>query len=154
MPFLEFISSWIKRFLQASWKQIKKSRLCLTDPLYYLALCAGFTAWLTDQPLPQLHWSWLLTKAFIEEYFFRFGLQQSLNHLLREKSLFWKITWANLITSLLFCAMHLFRQSPKWALLTIPPSLVFGFFWDRYKTIIPSWIIHFVYNFLLFYRFY
>ncbi len=56
------------------------------------------------------------------------------------------ITHANLLTSLLFAAAHLFNQPPLWALSVFMPSLVFGFFRDRYNLVWPSVLLHCWYN--------
>ncbi len=63
------------------------------------------------------------------------------------------ISGANLVTSLLFAAAHLLHHSPLWAALVIGPSLVFGWFRDRYHSIVPGLLLHILYNsgyFLLF----
>ncbi len=53
---------------------------------------------------------------------------------------------ANLLTSLLFAGAHLFVQSPLWAAAVIVPSLIFGAFRDRYKSVDPAIILHSFYN--------
>ncbi|MFO7592610.1 MAG: JDVT-CTERM system glutamic-type intramembrane protease, partial [Pseudomonadota bacterium] len=53
---------------------------------------------------------------------------------------------ANVLTSLLFATLHLFTHAPLWALSVIAPSLVFGWFWDRYRSILPGTLLHCSYN--------
>ena len=63
------------------------------------------------------------------------------------------ISGANLLTSALFSAAHLIHHSPLWALLVVGPSLVYGWFRDRYQSVIPGLLLHILYNsgyFLLF----
>ncbi len=62
-------------------------------------------------------------------------------------------TGANWVTSLLFSAAHLLHHSLPWAVLVMGPSLVFGWFRDRYQSIVPGLLLHILYNsgyFLLF----
>jgi membrane protease YdiL (CAAX protease family) len=56
------------------------------------------------------------------------------------------VSLANLTTSTLFAGFHLLHQPPVWALAVMPPSLVFGFFRDRYQRLMPSIILHIFYN--------
>lgn len=56
------------------------------------------------------------------------------------------ISHANVLTSVAFAAMHLMQHSPLWAVLTIFPSLIFGFFRDRYGSTTPSIVLHIFYN--------
>jgi len=56
------------------------------------------------------------------------------------------ISMANVVTSLLFASLHLISQPPLWAALVFVPSLVFGWARDRYITVVPSIILHVVYN--------
>ena len=53
---------------------------------------------------------------------------------------------ANLLTSLVFAALHFLRHAPLWAGLTFFPSLVFGFFRDRSGSVVPPIVLHVFYN--------
>jgi len=53
---------------------------------------------------------------------------------------------ANILTSLVFAGMHLLQHAPIWAALTFFPSLIFGFFRDRYDSTTPSIALHIFYN--------
>ena len=77
--------------------------------------------------------SWLLEKKFLKASFFKVGFLKALSG-------------ANVITSMLFAAMHLFNQPPVWAALVFAPSLVFGYLRERYNAVIPSVVIHSWYN--------
>lgn len=56
------------------------------------------------------------------------------------------ISLANLLTSLAFMSVHFFYHSWWWALAVIVPSLVFGYFRERYQSILPGTALHIWYN--------
>lgn len=56
------------------------------------------------------------------------------------------ISYANLMTSILFAAAHLYSQSPVWAFLVFFPSLVFGYCRERFDGVLPSIVLHCWYN--------
>ena len=110
------------------------------DPLFHLALLAGPAAWfilyLLLQPAPQWGWPLAAPLAFLmpalvypvlEEIVFR-GLIQDLVHEYVSSRSLGPVSVANLLTTLLFTAMHFIYHAPLWALLVFLPSLVFGFF--------------------------
>ena len=53
---------------------------------------------------------------------------------------------ANIVTSLLFTALHFIDHPPLWALLVLFPSLVFGYSKDRYVSLGAPVLLHVVYN--------
>ena len=53
---------------------------------------------------------------------------------------------ANLLTSLLFTALHFINHAPLWAAAVFFPSLVFGFFKDRTGKLAAPIILHVFYN--------
>ena len=55
-------------------------------------------------------------------------------------------TGANGVTSLLFASLHLINQPAGLAGLIFFPSLVFGELRDRFKSTLPSILIHVYYN--------
>ena len=132
--------------------QIVYGLYSLTDPLFHFLLALGLVGWFVGTPEDKLSWDWLIIKAVAEELFFRFLLQESMERLFGRRRLLGPITLANLLASLAFAAMHLFRQPPLWAAMTILPSLVFGYAWDRYRSVFSTSVIHFTYNALLFHR--
>lgn len=87
-----------------------------------------------------------LVYPVVEEIVFRAGIQ----HALLTRPAFSRsmscISIANVITSLLFAAAHLFNQQPLWAALIIAPSLVFGWAYERYRTVIAPILLHMFYN--------
>ncbi|MDG1783128.1 MAG: CPBP family glutamic-type intramembrane protease, partial [Porticoccaceae bacterium] len=53
---------------------------------------------------------------------------------------------ANVLTSLLFVAVHLINHPPLWALAVFGPSLVFGYSQERYNHLVAPIILHCSYN--------
>jgi len=128
------------------------------DPLFLAALLAGPLCWLVLYVLqaPDIHWGWplrapwlfLLPVAFypvVEEFIFR-GLVQELVRDYISKAALGPLTVANLLTSVLFTALHFIYQPPQWALLVFFPSLVFGFFKERSGGLTAPIILHAFYN--------
>lgn len=124
----------------------------LKDPWFWPLMALGFIAWVLPGPSMTIPWYWLMPKALAEELFFRFLLQETIDRMLRGRFHFGVLSVANLTASLLFSLAHLMSQPPLWAGLVFFPSLVFGLAWDRYKNVLPCFLLHFCYNFLLFYR--
>jgi membrane protease YdiL (CAAX protease family) len=59
----------------------------------------------------------------------------------------------NLLTSIAFTGLHVWLRPGWFALGVFVPSLIFGYFRDRYQTLLPSILLHSFYNagfFLLF----
>lgn len=82
----------------------------------------------------------------LEEWLFRGVLQPHLLSRSYGAQSLWGITLANTWTTLAFAAAHLLTHTPLWALLVIAPSLLFGWFRDRYNSILPGLILHICYN--------
>jgi len=116
-------------------------------------LSFGFVGMYVPSPDIKLSLSWLFFKAFIEEFFFRFLLQEGVDRFLGYKWRLGPLSLANLFASLTFACLHLIHQPATWALLTFIPSLAFGYIWQRYRSVIPGTLIHFAYNAFLFYQF-
>ncbi len=128
------------------------------DPLFFVAIAAALVYWLglylLTRQAPDLGWPlrepWrfvypALLYPLVEELVFR-GLIQDLAHRhLRPWSL-GPLTHANLLTSLLFTALHFFSHPPLWAAAVLAPSLVFGFFKDRSGRLAAPIILHAFYN--------
>jgi len=57
-----------------------------------------------------------------------------------------KISKANVLTSVVFAALHLINQPLIWAALIFFPSLVFGYLRERYDAVTPSILVHGWYN--------
>jgi len=137
---------------------VSVNRQFRADPLFLLAVLAGPLSWLALwfilQPEPQ--WTWplavpmqfllpVLVYPILEEIVFR-GLIQELVHEYISERVFGPLSVANLLTSLLFTAMHFLYHAPLWAALVFLPSLLFGFFKDRYGRLAASIVLHCFYN--------
>jgi uncharacterized protein len=122
------------------------------DPLFYLALGLGGAAFLLPHPDVGIAWTVLLVKALIEEAAFRWGLQGFLGAYLRGRMVFGPLSLANLLASLAFAGLHFINQPPLWAAAVFFPSLVFGWLWDRHRSLLACWLVHFFYNLLFFHR--
>ncbi|MCF6219105.1 MAG: JDVT-CTERM system glutamic-type intramembrane protease [Gammaproteobacteria bacterium] len=94
---------------------------------------------------------WLvLLYPVLEEWLFRGVIQRQLIRCRSARLSILGFTAANGVTSLLFVTAHMVVQPFLWALLVIFPSLVFGWFRDRYNSILPGVILHACYNFAYF----
>lgn len=81
----------------------------------------------------------------LEEIVFRGFLQGQFVKRLGDRGL-GVLSYANILTSMVFCAMHFFYHSPLWAALVLIPSLIFGYSKDKYKTLAAPIILHVFYN--------
>ncbi|QEP42745.1 JDVT-CTERM system CAAX-type protease [Ectothiorhodospiraceae bacterium BW-2] len=118
--------------------------------LLWSALVAPIPLWLllapfSEPPLTPL-WLLLLVAPVVEELAFRGAIQ---GYLLQQR---WGghrcgyLSYANLVTALLFALLHLYAQPSLWALLTFVPGLIFGAVRERYRTVIPAIALHSYYN--------
>jgi membrane protease YdiL (CAAX protease family) len=129
------------------------------DGFFWLAVMAGPFCWLVLFLLlrpasPQWTWplaapaDYLLPVLFypvLEEIVFR-GLLQELAQEYISRQTLGPISLANLLTSLVFTGFHFLNHAPLWAALVFFPSLVFGFFKDRYGTLTSPILLHGFYN--------
>jgi len=137
----------------------------IKDKLFYLAVITAAVFWvflgLLTQPVFDLSWPVELPGKFlllvllyplVEELVFRGVIQ---GWLLTRINRSWRgVSLANLLTSVLFVALHLWQHPPLWAFAVFVPSLIFGFFRDRYQSVIPAIILHSFYNLGYFWMFY
>ena len=82
----------------------------------------------------------------IEELCFRGFIQTGLRKVPLLKSSWFGLGYANILTSTLFAALHVFYQPLHMAILIFIPSMVFGYFRDRYNSVLPAMILHVFYN--------
>ena len=128
------------------------------DVLFWLALVAGIVVVLLlrlfmpetpgtggSQSLFVL-FNVLVWYPLLEELFFRGVIQGQLLHTRWARSTFAWFSYANWVSSLLFVAFHFIYHPPLWALSVMAPSLVFGYFRDKYTSILPGLLLHIVYN--------
>ncbi len=106
-------------------------------------------------PAPDLAWPLqdsmrfllpVLVYPVLEELTFRGWLQPLLYQRQWGAAHYAGLSAANLLTTLLFAASHLVWHSWPQALAVILPSLVFGYFRDRYDRVGPSVALHVFYN--------
>lgn len=118
----------------------------LLGPIVWLSL----SLWLSSSGRPvssQIVALVVVVYPVLEELAFRGFLQSWLvDKPVFKRQLLPGITAANFLTSILFAASHIVNQSLLWATLVFPPSLVFGYFRDRYNLVWPSIILHCWYN--------
>jgi membrane protease YdiL (CAAX protease family) len=106
-------------------------------------------------PAPDLYWPWrepvlflmpVVVYPVLEEMTFRGLLQPALHRYPSGGSIYGGMSLANWVTSLCFAASHLLWHTGWQALAVVLPSLVFGYFRDRYGRITPSVALHVFYN--------
>jgi uncharacterized protein len=130
----------------------------MRDPLVLLSLTGGPVFWLLlsllgqAEPLPpdQL-WSFpffsvSVVQPVLEEVLFRGLIQglclQSAWGAQRTAGL----SYANLLTSSLFALAHLAAHPVGWAMAVIAPSLLFGWWRERSRSVVPPILLHSFYN--------
>jgi membrane protease YdiL (CAAX protease family) len=121
----------------------------LVAPAVWLALYAAAQSpadpsWALADPLRFA--SLVIAWPLLEEFVFRGAIQPRLARTAWGARENWGITTANVGTSVLFAAAHLAAQAPALAAATFFPSLVFGYFRDRYASIAPGAALHMFYN--------
>jgi len=129
------------------------------DWQFALALLAGPAIWLGMYVVfqPQLSLWWLddplkllmvgLLYPVLEEFVFRGGVQGWLIEKPWGVRSLLGITYANGVTSAVFTSLHFFAHPPLMAAAVFVPSLLFGYFRDRYAGwLLPSMILHSLYN--------
>jgi len=129
------------------------------DPLLGAALIAAPGFWVAWSLYldAESDWGWplnaplrfLLLAAIypiLEEVVFRGALQGWLRK--RDRMLHnWRgLTLANVITSIAFSASHLFWNSMGLSIAVFAPSVIFGFFRDRYDHLHTPIALHIFYN--------
>lgn len=103
------------------------------------------TDWLLPLTQPLAFLLVVLVYPVLEEIVFRGALQGALRKYLGTKA--WHgFTWANVITSILFSVAHLPFRPPLTALLVFVPSLVFGYFRDRHRSLKSPIFLHVFFN--------
>ncbi len=145
------------------WCNMQFGAAILAAPLAWYVL-----SWMT--PIVPIHLVWshfyagrmmvaILVYPVLEEIVFRGWMQGEMRRLQWGRArLLAGMTRANVLTSLIFTACHFLTHSPLAALSVLIPSLIFGYFRDRYDADHIRWLaapigLHIWYNlgyFLLF----
>ncbi len=128
------------------------------DHTFWAALAAALCFWaglsLISSPSLDLTWPYVRPLAFLlpavvypilEEIVFRGAVQDFFHKRLRPMPL-GPLSVANLATSLLFTAFHFLYHAPPWAIVVFIPSLIFGYFKDKYQRLLPPIVLHIFYN--------
>ena len=109
----------------------------------------------SDWSTPSINWLlatehrliWLiLIVPVVEELAFRGFLQTTLMKRLPLGSPLPGLSYANILTSLVFMMLHLLMNPQTEAFLTILPSLIFGLMRERAGSVIPAILLHILYN--------
>lgn len=128
------------------------------DRLFWIAIAGGMLVWillwLTVAPMYSIQGRSILSTVLasiiyyplLEEILFRGVIQGQLSSKSWGNKKYLSFTTANWVTSLLFVGAHFWYQPVFWAIVIIVPSLVYGFFRDRYSNTYPSIILHAFYN--------
>jgi len=82
----------------------------------------------------------------VEELAFRGVIQEFIASKTKQYPSFFHVSVANIVTSLLFVAIHFVHHTPLWAMLVFVPSLIFGYFKEQYGHIGYSIFLHMFYN--------
>ena len=124
----------------AFWWAMAAAPLC-----WYLLSVVGLPVNMEHPGFRLIFWS-VLVYPILEEIVFRGGIQPAL----LTKPLFSGtragISVANVVTSIVFAALHTISQGPFWSTLIFLPSLVFGAARDRYGGIGAPIVLHMFYN--------
>lgn len=88
----------------------------------------------------------ILWQPLLEELLYRGVIQGQAVRQKWGKVMCCGVSGANLLTSGLFVLSHLVYHTPIWAMAVFVPSLVFGYFRDRYKSVWPGLVLHVFYN--------
>ncbi len=128
------------------------------DYFFWIAVVAAPVLWLLmsfylpsnlNFPNRETLFSWglnILLVPILEEYIFRKELQGFLIGKKGMKKSYRGFSCANVIVSVVFTLAHLLVTMNIYTISVFFPSLVFGFFRDRYQTIYASIILHSFYN--------
>lgn len=118
-----------------------------------------FYIWIFQQKSGDIYWllhdgrSFFFLVLFypiIEELTFRGIVQEYIASKTNWRYLFSGLSVANLLTSFLFVLIHFVHHTPIWAVSVFIPSLIFGYFKERFDWILPSIFLHMFYNFNFF----
>lgn len=105
----------------------------------HLYLPSGWPAWM----------SFVLVYPVLEELLFRGVLQGEALRLTTKDGRTLRVgpvSWANVLVTVAFVALHLRVQPLAWALAVAVPSLVFGHLRERFASVWPAVLVHAVYN--------
>jgi membrane protease YdiL (CAAX protease family) len=120
------------------------------DPVLGVALLLPLPFWFWfhqqgGQPIAPW-WLLVLVAPVLEELVFRRAIQgMALRYPVGRRSAL-GISLANILAASLFATLHFISHQSPAALLTFFPGVVFGFFRDRYGSVVPAIALHAYYN--------
>lgn len=94
---------------------------------------------------PRKYLMLLLVLPVLEEVVFRGFVQDLLQRWFRQRRVL-SLSYANLLTSVGFVLAHIPYHPLLWSLAVFVPSVIFGFFKDRYNSLLPPVLLHVFYN--------
>jgi membrane protease YdiL (CAAX protease family) len=128
--------------------------LILKDRHFHIALLIGPVTWALLGDIVAFAWpsavvffTTVVLYPLVEEFAFRGTIQTWISDRVKGAETRFGLSLANLATSVFFALAHLIYQPVYWALATFFPSLVFGYFRDRFDRVLPGVILHSWYNF-------
>ena len=131
------------------WWAWASDRHVLMASLGALPVWLGLGLWAGEHMLRLSGWaawaSFVLWIPSLEELVFRGLLQGQLLRITSARRV-GPLSWANLVTTAGFVALHLTSQSPLWALAVTPPSIVLGHLRERLGSLLPVIVLHALYN--------
>lgn len=116
----------------------------LVGVCFWFILPQSFAAHIIASPLLLLNV--LLLYPVVEELLFRGVIQRTLLHYPTLAKPKLGISLANCTTSALFASLHLVNQPPIWAMAVLFPSVVLGYFFERYQSVKLPILLHVFFN--------
>lgn len=114
--------------------------------LFWLALAFIFPNARPAQFYLGIFFSLCVLQPFMEELIFRGALQGELLRRVWGQQKIIGLSVANWATSLAFVALHFIAHPPLWAVAVLAPSLLFGHFRERLRSLYPPLALHIYYN--------
>jgi membrane protease YdiL (CAAX protease family) len=107
----------------------------------------------TSRPLVFGPWVWpVVVSPILEELCFRGLLQAELRRRLGHSygPMYGPISHANLLTTVIFATLHLAQRPSAFVALVAIPSLMYGYFFDRFNSLRSPIGLHLLHNALYF----
>jgi uncharacterized protein len=126
------------------------------DRQFIAALAAGMLFWIalrillpggtSDATALGAMLSLCVIQPILEELIFRGAVQGELLRYAWGSLRRFGFSAANIVTSLIFTALHFLAHPPLWAIGVLVPSLLFGHFRERHNSLYPPLALHIYYN--------
>ncbi len=140
-----FVNRSGKSLLSQSWVIAMLGALPVWVALYLITHPTIDLSWPVRSP--GLFLLLIMLYPVLEEMVFRGFIQGELMRKAVFRQAYMGITLANILTSSLFVAAHLFSHSVTMAALVFLPSMIFGYFRDRFDGwLLPAILLHGYYN--------